>query len=45
MDYQKFIQELSNKYHNYNSDLITPKDSIFSSILNNIDGITTYKKD
>lgn len=41
MNYQKFIQELSNKYNNYDTDLITPKDSTFSSILNHIDGMTT----
>lgn len=43
MDYQKFIQKLPNKYENYRSDLITPKNSIFSSILNHIDGMTTKK--
>jgi hypothetical protein len=43
MDYHKFIQELSDKYNNYDNDLITPKDSIFSSISNHIDGMTTKK--
>lgn len=41
MDYQKFIQELSTKYNNYNSDLITPKNFSFTQILNHVDGMTT----
>lgn len=41
MDYEKFITQLSTKYDNWGTELVTPKNNDFKQILTKVEGMTT----
>jgi len=41
MNYQKFINQLPEKYHDWGTNLVAPKNDDFKSILTKVEGMTT----